>query len=372
MSTTPPNPIVAFPADLVAAQGMDLPKEPQRLTLRKPSEIVAMEFTDDDSILGDRLLEKGGSLSMLGAGGLGKSRFVLQCQAAATTGRSFLGIATRAMGLKWLNIQAENSNRRLKFDLEHIRKWVGEDDWNLVNENVLIHTIESDDDAYLAIENAENVKRIADLIAETKPDIVVFDTLSNLTLGDLNKDQDMNNVWLRLSQLVKAGNPMRAMVLLHHALPGKAGAIKATGYDRAAFGRNSKVLHARTRAQINLTAASEDNNDALVVSCGKNSNGKEFEPFGVKLNLDTMIYEVDSSFSLDSWQADISGKKEGPKVSDEMIAELAKSPIGRPQLVKAIRSETGCASSLAYRRIDYLIASKVLHLNSVNKTIIAR
>jgi len=35
------------------------------------------------------------------------------------------------------------------------------------------------------------------------------------------------------------------------------------------YGRNSKVLHAWTRGQINLAPMSEDNNDVLALSCGK-------------------------------------------------------------------------------------------------------
>ena len=96
-----------------------------RLTIRKPSEILAMEFDDSDRILGDRLLAKGQSMTILGAGGIGKSRLALQLATACLTGKRFLGLETRGEGLRWLFIQGENSNLRLKQDLEAVYRWAG-------------------------------------------------------------------------------------------------------------------------------------------------------------------------------------------------------------------------------------------------------
>jgi hypothetical protein len=46
------------------------------------------------------------------------------------------------------------------------------------------------------------------------------------------------------------------------------------------------------------------------VTCGKNSNGREFAPFAVRLNPETMIYEAAPDFDLDAWETEVAGKRE--------------------------------------------------------------
>jgi hypothetical protein len=284
-------------------------RAPRKLTLRLPDEILGMKFDDSDRILGDRLLAKGQNATLCGASSVGKSRLSLQLAAGSITGRQFLTFETRGVNLKWLFIQAENSNRRLQFDLAKLRAWIGEYDWPVVNERLIIHTLESDDDGFLNLDDEGNRLSISEMIQDTKPDVAVFDSLYNVGIGDLNHDADMFATLRAVSFLTKTGNPERVPLVLHHALTGKAGAAKATGYDRASFSRNSKVLHAWTRGQINVSAGSPDNNDTLILSCGKCSNGREFEPFAVRLNPETFIYEPDPAFDMSAWQSDMTGKK---------------------------------------------------------------
>ena len=95
------------------------------------------------------MIAAGQSTTILGPGGIGKSRLLLQLAAACITGREFLGLPTRAQGKRWLILQAENSNRRLRTDLEKLRAWIGEESWNAFNEQVLIHTLETEEDCLL-------------------------------------------------------------------------------------------------------------------------------------------------------------------------------------------------------------------------------
>ena len=74
------------------------------------------------------------------------------------------------------------------------------------------------------------------------------------------------------------------------------------GFERASFGRNSKVLLSWTRAQINLAPYEADNNEVLVVASGKSNNAEEFEPFGIRLDSETMTYERDDSVDLEAWK----------------------------------------------------------------------
>jgi hypothetical protein len=140
-------------------------------------------------------------------------------------------------------------------------------------------------------------------------------------------------------------------VTLHHALTGRAGEAKAIGWDRASFGRNSKVLHSWTRGQINVTPGSPDSNDVLVLSCGKCSNGKEFAPFAVRLNPATMIYERDPDFDLAAWETEINGSsKSGPPImTDERVRELCRLTMSKADLARAIQDDCGCTRQSAYR-----------------------
>ena len=77
------------------------------LTTRTPSEILSMTFDPADLLLDNGYLIKGNPLVIIGAGGLGKSRFVMQLAVACVLGRPFAGWATRAAGQKWLILQTE-------------------------------------------------------------------------------------------------------------------------------------------------------------------------------------------------------------------------------------------------------------------------
>jgi AAA domain len=329
--------------------------ESQRvLTLRSPDELLAMPFDDSDIILGDRLLAKGQSLVIPGAGGTGKSRLALQMVASVVAGRKFLEFDTSGKDLRWLILQTENSNRRLKHDLSKIKSWLGKD-WLRFAKQVVIHTLETDDDGFVSLEAQENQKAIEAAIKTANPYCIVIDPLNDFAAGDLNKDADMKATLQSLSRLCRRGNPQRAITVLHHSLTGKSGASRAVGFDRSSFARNSKVLHAWTRGQINLAPVEPESNDRLIVACGKCSNGKEFEPFGIVLNHDTLIYEIDDSFDLDEWQAEMSGNKKDkdsePLMTPERVRELCRAVMAKAQLAKAIIADCGCARQVSYRYI---------------------
>ncbi len=344
--------------------------KPRTFTIRTPDEILGMEFDDSDNYLGDRVLAAGQPLVIAGAGGTGKSRLLLQLAAACVSGREFCGFPTNAQGKRWLIIQGENSNRRLQHDLGKLRAWLRED-WPLFAELVHIHTLETDEDAILNLDDPEVVARIERVIAETLPDLVGFDTLQCLATGDLNQDVAMRQTVLKLSFVTKKGNPERSPVILHHSLTGKAAAGRALGYDRASFARNSKVLHGWTRAQINIAPGSPDNNDLLVMTCGKNNNGREFEPRAIKLDTATMIYDVDEDFSFDEWikaMASSNANSKGVRVVSKDVWEVLSEPMKKTALVKALVEETGCGRSGAYNAVQKAEKEGVVHRSKVEGT----
>lgn len=348
----PLEPLASVASDLQRVLEVTEERNSPALTMRTPDEIMAMTFDAKDCYVGDRLIATGQSTTIIGPGGIGKSRLLLQLAAACITGRDFLGLPTRAQGKRWLILQAENSNRRLRSDLEHVRNWVGEEAWKLVSEKLLIHTLETEDDCFLSLEASHATSGMKRAIAKHEPDIIAIDPLYSFASGDLNSDSEMRKTLQTLSRIAKADNPQRALVVLHHSLTGKAGVGRAVGFERSSYGRNSKVLHAWTRAQINIAPGSPEDNGTLIVSCGKNNNGQEFKRFAVRLDTERMIYEVNGQFDWDAWQEQLADSKPVTSlVEPEQVRELCATPQKKGDLAKAIADETGCIRNNAYRYI---------------------
>lgn len=337
-----------------------------KLTLRRPGEFLEMTFDDSDRLLGDRLWAKGQSVVIAAPGGTGKSRLLLQWAAAMISRREFIGFTTGGADLKWLILQTENSNRRMQADLRHVRAWLG-NAWADFEARVTIHAIENDADAFVSLDNPENIANIAAAIAETKPDVVAIDPLNEFGIGDLNKDVDMKATLQALSRVCRKGNPERGIVVAHHAITGKAGAAKATGFDRASYARNSKALHAWARGQINIAPADAESNDRLIVACGKCSNGKEFEAFGIRLNTETMIYECDPSIDVSQWQQEMTGAK-APLMSPERVQELCSGPMTKGELAKAITEDCGCYRTGSYRYIKAAERARKIQFSKTHET----
>jgi hypothetical protein len=330
-------------------------------TVRSMAELCQQTLPENDNILGDRLLAQGQSLTVLGAGGIGKSRLLLQLAACTIAGRPFFGLPTHAPGSRWLILQAENSNRRLQADASGLRTWLGAD-WPAVAERLWVHTLENNGDPFVSLDSPETCNRVASLIEKLAPDVVCFDPLNSFGLGDLNNDGDMRHTCQAISRISQQSSSRRAIVVLHHALTGRMGAARATGFDRSSFGRNSKLLHAWTRGQINIAPQSPNDNARLVVSCGKCSNGEEFAPFGIRLNRESMIYELDPQFNLHHWEAGVQeGRKREP--IDELLDLCQAEPCTRPTAVKKL-IERGLSRATAYRTLKEAESEKLLIVNA--------
>jgi hypothetical protein len=155
---------------------------------------------------------------------------------------------------------------------------------------------------------------------------------------------------------------------VHHALTGRAGALKATGYERSGFARNSKALLGWTRAQINIAPGSPDDNDVLVISCGKSNDGKEFPPFAAQLNPETMIYERLDDFNIDSWREHVVSGKATRKFNADMLRELKFKELEIKPLAKLICDQLGCGRSRAYELIQEGKTKNILRFNKVTET----
>lgn len=323
------------------------------LCVRSAAEIIDLTLDPNDCLLGDRLLTKSGKLVIAGQAGIGKSRFVLQLAAASISGKACCGIETHAQGLRWLIFQTENSNRRLQRDLHALTRQFGSD----FLERLFIRTIEGEE--LLSLSNSPAVESV---IRKFQPDIIAWDPLRDFGIGNLDSDEGMTETVLTLGRICRRGNPNRAIVVLHHAITGKAGAAKSTGWGRSGFARNSKVLLSWARAQINMAPGKADNNDTVVMVCGKNNDGKEFPAFAVDLNPETMTYEPNESFDLDEWREEIGAGKRVDR-SEEIPALLEAGPLKKADLAKAVMVTLKCGQSTAYYLIDKAKERGLIRLN---------
>jgi hypothetical protein len=328
------------------------------LTVRRPSEILAMTFSPNDFILENGYVAKGDPVALCGAAGVGKSRLCMQMVISFLTGRNFLGWKTRGKNTHWLILQTENSNRRLQSELSAMLSDLTETERKAVEEGMVIHTLETAEDSFVSLRLAENEARVSTLIQETHPTGVIYDVLRDYGIGDLNADESMTATLSAIGRITRQGEPRRIPVILHHALTGKIGAARATGFDRGSFGRNSKVLLGWVRSQINLAPYDSDNNEALIVASGKSNNSEEFQPFGVRLNPETMTYHRDDSIDIPEWKERVGAetKTTEPRVTISTVVEVVEvaglDGIEKSKIVAAIRKESGVTGTYAYRLID--------------------
>ena len=306
------------------------------------------------------IVAKGDAIAICGAAGVGKTRLYMQMVIAFLTGRDFLGWKTQGKGTRWLIIQTENSNRRLQTELSAMFSDLSEEERRAVDEGMAIHTLECDADAFLSLNVAENEARISALIQEINATGVIFDVLRDFGIGDLNGDADMTASLSTLGRITRRGNPQRIPVIVHHALTGRSGVARATGFDRGSFGRNSKVLLGWARSQINIASCEPDSNEVLVVASGKCNNAEEFRAFAIRLNTETMTYDRDDSVDLEVWKERIganSGKPKGEsKVTIGLIQQIVESAgsdgISKKDIVSRVKAETGVTSNYPYDVLD--------------------
>ena len=268
----------------------------------------------EDNYFGDNMISAGQALSILAAAGTGKSRISLQLAFCMILGLPFLNMPTLAKGKKWLIVQTENSNKRLKSDTQKLCKGLKltQEEMQYVNERLIFHTIRNAKDCWINLDTQEDRDELALLIDEHQPDFVVFDPLNTFSSEDINSDASMKQLCMFNSQVVMRANPKCVPIVIHHALTGMAGAAKVTGWDKGSFGRNSKALNAWNRSQFNIAVRDPEDDSKLIVACGKNNNGKSFPPIGVIFDEELWLYVVDESFDLKEFQEAVSGAKAGP------------------------------------------------------------
>jgi hypothetical protein len=107
-----------------------------------------------------------------------------------------------------------------------------------------------------------------------------------------------------------------------------------------------------------------------VIASGKCSNAPEFEPFAARLNRETMLYELDTDFDLESWRQEINAGSNSTVLRPGILRELLQRgrEYEKKQIVEIIRQEKGIGNSRAYELVDQAKTRRVLRFNKVMKT----
>lgn len=352
--------------DLAEVTGIDSLVEifnkaiPSTLSILTFDQISTIPVSPHDKLLGDNLLRRGSNMTIVGAGGTGKTRLIYQFLGACYSNQEkFLtfDIHPGARNFKWLVLQAENSVQRLQDTRTSLLKWMAPSAWAKMEKLVKILCPITENDTFLTLDNPEVILRIQHALDLFVPDGIIYDSLYDFGIGDLNKDVDMRKTVTAISRLTRHRNPKRPMIVLHHSLTGQMAGSNAVGANRASFGRNSKVLYNWSRAQINLAPMSEDNNTKLAVSCGKCSDGREFLPFAVNLNEDNMTYVVDSEQDVAEWANEKRTGGTAPSISATEVSSLCGSGISKIALSRKISEITGGSKQNSYRYIRKCLQS---------------
>ena len=165
-------------------------------------------------------------------------------------------------------------------------------------------------------------------------------------------------------------------MIVHHGRTGRTAASAAIGWDRGAFARGSKALHASVRAALNIAPGAGDDPASLVVACGKSNDARPFDPFAVRLDDASMTYKPDKDFDLETWRDEVgqSGRR-GPRgiTPREVVAALRDGGgrMKRSELVAAVVATTGKHQASAYRAVSRATDEGVVGLENGECVLVA-
>jgi len=124
--------------------------------------------------------------------------------------------------------------------------------------------------------------------------------------------------------------------------------------ERQSFGRNSKNLFNWCRSQINIAPADPDEDTLLIVTCGKNNNGRMFEPIAIEFSESRGLYVINHNFDMEEYKQSMGIKESGkrkPEILPSDIAQILWQPMTWGKLVTEIRTKYDCTESKATRLI---------------------
>ena len=304
---------------------------PRTFTLWKPSQFLAYVPPSDAIILGDGLVERGKWASILGIGGLGKTRLALNLAKCQILGREWCGISTHGLPLRWMFLSNENGLRRYQTDFRAMLASETAAQRAALDAHLLVMALTDDEDGDLNTGSREAMARLAVTLRKHRPDVVILDPWADMVAGDENKTEDIVATLRTLRPIFRKECPGAAIIPIHHSRTG-AGNVAQAGdnFNAGNFARGAKAFFSAMRAEIQIAPGDRDDPNKIVVACGKNSDGPRFAPRGVVFNPNSYAYDPDPSFNLESWRNDVSGQRNGKACSIADVVNVVRNLAPHP------------------------------------------
>ena len=338
--------------DFTAAENQINPA-PKPFTILSGADLRNVTVPPRVDVLGEGIIALGQMTTIIGQGGTGKSRAAMQTGISQILGWSFAGLKTHPQPLKHLFIGTENSIHRQKSDYLKMTAALTLEKQALVDAHIFFHIVREVDDAFINLGSDDIRKKWLDTIEATAPDCIWVDPFGEVNAGDINKDADVRHTLRELTKVCRRFNQQTAIIIIHHGRTGRQNIAQAVGWDKGNFALGSKALYSGARSQINIAPADPDDHSRIVVSCGKSNDAKPFDPVGLKLNEDTMLYDIDSTFDLNAWKDDVEGKQTGQSASIKDIVEAIQSGnTTHTAICSYVADASGCSSRTVKRRIS--------------------
>ena len=333
--------------------------EPQPYATRAWDELAGMNLTPPMEIWGGWCM--GALCVIFGQGGLGKSRVALNLARNQVLGLPFAGLPTAAKPLQHLFMGSENSIHRLQNDVRRMSAGLSAEQVATLGQHVRMATLEGPEDTYISM-NAVNAERWRLTVEAHKPDVLWCDPWGDLLDGEANSDEDSRATISTLRRILRKVNPEAGLCILAHSRTGASNILQAVGYDAANFGKGSKSVYSASRCVWNMAPGDESEEPPLVMVHAKSNDSKKHPPIAVRLDSESMTYNLEEGFDFAQWQADLSdaargkrGKKKVNLFTEEQAIEAIGNTVGTTQQVKQVLRDKGATKADADDIVKRLI-----------------
>lgn len=287
------------------------------------SQFIAYQSDPSACLLGAGFVEKGEWTSLVGIGGIGKTRFALYFSICQVLRRDFCGLTTSGEPQNIVILSTENGVRRWKQDATKLYSTLDSFQVAITDKFIRVQALTADDDGDLNLGNPDTIQRLEATLKASNPGLVIFDPFADMVDGDENKTADLILTLRSLRRVHRNSCPTAAILIIHHARTGSQNVLQAgDNYNAGNFGRGSKALYSRVRCELQLAPQDRDDPNRLVLACGKANNAEKFVTRGVAFNPETFTYSVDEGFNLEEWRDDVSGKRRKSDFSIKTIVEI--------------------------------------------------